>query len=287
MFTNLFSEKRFQSKTGFFKVEGKSLIAIEETPGNGSINSVIESLGYPKNHIYTVNTFDSKEFHCLGFKTLSKELIFVLAKSPETKISFSDVSKAISQIDWGFEYSSLNVEDILNEGIDLENLDLEFLKSVLDLKFEDDNLYRSERLGLYLQFNNGVLKAIASSGWDNSSTKWLNDVNSLMVKRMLEEATLYQNNKIEAMEEVNKQADSLLNIPSAVQNEYISFHQKKNGNVNYYNLLITHYDQYCDLDEFLFMNKGRYKKIDERTFEVGRFTYYFDADEKLEKVVEI
>lgn len=275
MFKNLFSKKN-ENGTGVFKVEDKSLIELSEMPGNGSINSIIGSLGYPTNLIHTVHTFNSKKIDCIGFKILSKELVFVLAKDKQTKLSYSDVSKEVNQIDWDFEYSSLNVEDILNDGIDLENITLEFFKSVVnDLLCENQQTYQSKRLGLYFSFENDILKAFTSTGWDNSATKWLKDLNPHMFEEMLEEASLYHDNEIDAMEEVNKHCESLLNIPQAMQNEFIESHRKQNGNINLYNLLITHYSQNCNLNDFQFMNKGRYSKVGKSNFAVGKFVYEF------------
>ncbi len=281
MFRKFFSKNEIQSRTGFFKVEKDNLIEIASIPGKGSINDCIESLGFPINHIHTVNTFDSKKIYCLGFKTLSKELVFVLAKTHETKLSFSDITNELRIVDWNFEYSSLNIEDILNEGIDSENFDLEYLKSVIDLQAENDTLFKSEKLGIYLQFENGILKAFSSSEWENSSTKWLTNLNELMVKKMKEEAEKYHDNEIDVMQEVNSHTESLLNIPQAMNNEYLPLHKKKNGNTSFYNLLVTHYTQNCKQEEFLFMNKGRYNEIDDQTFEVGNFIYTFDSEKEL------
>ncbi|MEZ5007183.1 MAG: hypothetical protein R2753_03410 [Chitinophagales bacterium] len=285
MFRNIFS-KRFKSRTGFFKVENDNLIEINELAGTGSINDFVKSLGFPANHIHIVHTFDSDKISCLGFLTLSKKLQIVLAKSPETKISFSDVLKAKNNIDWSFEYSDLNIEDIFQEGIDLENFDLEFLKSVIDLSFEDKDLYKSNEFGLYLQFEDEVLKAFTSSEWDNASTKWLKERNENMVNEMIEEAKQFHNNQMEIMEEVNIQTGALLDTPEALKNEFIPLHTKSNGNINFYNLLISHYNQSCKKDEFLFINKGRYKQINEQLFEVGGFNFEFGNDNKLLNVFE-
>src|SRR5690606_14675059 len=93
MFKNLFSKKEYSSKTGFFKVEDKKLIPIDELE-KGSINDCIEKLGFPTNHIYTIHSFDSDKISVLGFITLTKSLEFVLAEN-KSKISFTDVSKAV------------------------------------------------------------------------------------------------------------------------------------------------------------------------------------------------
>lgn len=285
MFKKFFNANGNSSKTCFFKVEYRTLIEIRELHGNGSINSAIESLGFSSNHVHIVLPFDSDKISVLGFKTLSKDLVLVMTKNSETKITYSDVQKVIDQIDWDFEYSSLRIEDILNEGIDLENFDLKFLMSVVDLKEEGDNMYKSERLGLYFQFDNGILKAITSTTWENSATKWLYNLNPNMVNKMKEEAQQYHINDIDSIEEVNKQVETILRIPNAINNEFIHLHRKKNGNVSFYNLLITHYKSECSITEFLFMNKGRFRKINENTIEVGNFIYSFNIHGQLESVV--
>jgi len=284
MFKNLFSKKEYSSKTGFFKVEDKELIPIDELE-KGSINNCIEKIGFPTNHIYTIHSFDSDKISVLGFITLTKSLVFVLAEN-KSKISFSDVSRAVEGIDWGHEYSDLNVEDILQEGIEYDNFDLDFVKSILDLAKKDKGLYKSQELGLYLQFEKGVLIAFTSSEWENSSTKWLKDLNHKMVKCMVIEAKQYQRNEIEAMQEVNNQTKALMNVPEAMKNEFLTLHKNENGNFNFYNLVIAHYTQDCNQVDFLFMNKGRYKKTDERTFKIGKFKYEFGKDKQLKIVYE-
>lgn len=230
MFGNFFSGKEYQSKTGVFKVIGDGLIEIEEIQGEGSINDYIVSIGYPINHIYTVFCFDSEHFETLCFTALTKELKLVFTKNKNLKITMSDVKKAIKSIDWKTEYSTLNIEDFLNEGIEYGNLSINFLQSISDLKQEDGNLYKSDKLGLYFQFNEeGVLEGFSSSGWDNISTKWLNSLNEEMVKEYKKEAAKYHDNEIDVMQEVNNQSNALLNIPQAMANEFISLH--KNGNI--------------------------------------------------------
>jgi len=280
MIKNLFNKNSEKSKTGIFVFENSSLVELEETPGNGSINSIIESIGFSTNQIHTVHTFDSKRIEILGFKIFSKEVLFALSKK-NRKISIADISKERKHIDWQFEYSSLNVEEFLNEGIDAQNLSFDFLSNVLELTQEDTNLFKSEEFDLYLQFEDNLLQAFTSSEWENSSSKWLKGINESMFSEMVEEAKNYHDNDIDAMEEVNNQANSLLDIPEAMNNEFIDLHKKPNGNINFYNLLVTHYTQDCELEEFIFMNKGRFKKLSELTFEIGVFVYEFNESNEL------
>lgn len=283
MFKNLFNKNNEKNKTGIYILVNSDIVELEETPGNGSINSIIESIGFSTNQVRTIRLFESKKIEILGFKIFSKEVLFVLAKK-DRKISIEDISKAKKQIDWKFEYSSLNVEDILNEGVEAKNLSFDFLNSVLELTQERTNLFLSKEFNLYLQFENNILQSFASSEWENSSSKWLKDINEKMFLDMVEEAKNYHDNIIDTMEEVNNQANSLLNIPRAINNEFVNLHKTQNGNVNFYNLLITHYTQACELGDFLFMNKGRFKKINELSYEIGNFIYEFNILNNLEKI---
>lgn len=270
--------------TGFFTLERGHLVEAKEMPGKGSINDWIQSLGIPRNHIHIVFGFDSMNIECIGFKTLSKELVFVLAKKDSGTILMSDINDLKKRIDWDFEYSSLNVEDILKDGIELENFDFDFLSSVIDLQPDGKDTYRSDQLGLYLQFENNILKAFASSDWDNSATKWLRNLNDTMVKSMTMEAELFHSNKIDIVEEVNEQSNALLEIPNGVANEFLEIHRTVYGNINFYNLLIAHYEKDCTIDEFLFVNKGRFTTVDENTFEIGNFLYRFSNDGRIESI---
>lgn len=280
MFKKFFTKKDYNSKTGFFKVDNEELIAIDNL-NICSINDCIETIGFPTNHIYTIHTSDSNKISCLGFTVLTKRLQYVLSENPQTKISYSDILKATKTIDWDFEYSDLNVEDIFQEGIELENFELDFVKSILDLTKEDKNLYKSDRFGLYLHFENDILKAFTSSEWENSSTKWLKDINQTMVENMIKEAKQYHRNEIEAMEEVNGQTKALMNIPEAMKNEFIPLHKNDRGNINFFNLLIAHYTQDCKQEEFIFMNKARFEKTDNKTYRVGNYKYEFDSNKEL------
>lgn len=278
-----FNEKNPKSKTGIYILENSNLVELEIAPGNGSINSIIESIGFSPNQVKTVLTFDSIKIEVIGFKIFSREVLFAVSKNNRI-ISLEDILKEKNQIDWSFEYSSLNVEEILNDGIEAQNLSFDFLKEVLDLTKENTNLYKSEKFDLYLHFENNLLNAYSSSEWDNSSSKYLKGLSASMYNKMVKEAKDYHDNDIDAMQEVNNQSSSILVIPKAMENEFIKFHIKPTGNINFYNLLITHYTQDCELTDFIFMNKGRYKQLDILKYEAGNFIYEFNDLNRLEKI---
>jgi hypothetical protein len=106
---NLFGKKTEISKTGVYSVNGKNLSPINELPKTGSYNDISESLGFPNSH--SVFTFDSKKIEYIAFKRKTKEPIFVQAKDKSQSLSYSDVTKVIQEIDWGFEWRQLEFED--------------------------------------------------------------------------------------------------------------------------------------------------------------------------------
>ncbi len=269
-------------KTGIYKVDNRALVELEESPGNGSISSIIEHLGFDISQIHTVFTFDSLLINTIGVKIFTQEPVFVLAKNKEKKVDFNSMSKEVKEIDWRFEYSSHTVEEILTEGIERESLTFDFLNSCLSLKDEGYDLYNAPKIGLYLKFENGLLKSFTSSDWSNSASKWLKSVNSQMFNNMLSEAKQFHKNEIEAMEEVNLQSEALRGIPQAIQNEYIYLHEKVNGNINFFNLLSAHYKfingERIKLDDFKSVNKGRFQIIEENMLKSGQFVFQFDSD---------
>ena len=256
----------------FYKVENGKLVKLEYDVQGSSINDIISHLGFKKSEIHTVFVFDSKKVDSIGFNIFTAVPVFALFNTSHPK--FSDIIKEINVIDWDEEYSSLNINDILDDGIG--ELTFEYLSSILHLKNEGKDLYSSEQLQLYLQFENGKLLSFSSSGWENSSGKWLQEINPYMFKAILNEAQVYHTSEMDAIEEVNLQAESILNIPQSVNNEYTELHRKASGNVNFYNLRLAHYTQNTTLEEFLFVNKGRCLEVDKMTYNSGVFTFRFN-----------
>lgn len=287
MFGKMFPPKKFNSPSGFFKVEKDKFIPLDELPGNGSINDAKLSTGYPINHVHTIHSFNASKIEFLGVKLFTREPLMVFLKDKNLDISKDELDKAISQVDWDFEYGSLEVEDMLDAGITQENLSLDFLQSVLVLTKEDENLYKCNQFKLFLQFEGNLLKHFTSSDLESTSTKWLKNINPQMVQDILAEAMAYHGNEFGAKEELNKQTDALRDTPQAINNPYLHLHRTSRNNISFYNILITHYGQPCTLQEFLFMNKGRYQDTGNNTYKVGRFIYAFNEDGELENSTQL
>lgn len=283
MLNRLFGKRPLKrAETGIYKVENGVLVELEDSPGNGSINSIIEYLGYDISQVHTVITFDSLLIDTIGVKIFTQEPVFVFAKDKKKKVSFKNVAKELRTIDWGFEYSSHTIEEILNDGIERESLTVDFLSSCLSLKNDGDNLYNAPEIGLYLKFEKGKLIGFASSDWSTSASKWLKSINKKMFHGMFTEAMRYHRNEIEAMEEVNLQCEALMGIPNAMENEFLNLHKKANGNFNFFNLLAVHYNLFngerIKIDDFKTVNEGRFKVIGYNKFKTDLFVFQFDSN---------
>ncbi len=277
MFSKLFNKGSKERKTGVYKYSDGKLVELDEMPGDGSINSIIKSLGFELPQVHTIFTFDSKLISTIGVKILTKEVVFAATEEGVRNLTIPDLNKELETVDWQFEYSSSGIEDILNEGIENGSLDYDFLRTVTNLKKESESIFHAVDLELYLYFKDGLLTNIASSDWLNTASKWLRDLNGAMFESMLSEANRFHDSEIDAIEEVNMQCNSLRSIPNAIENEFIPLHTKQSGNINFYNILLAHYDHDANIEEFKQVNKGRFKPISEEDLEVGNFIYQFDS----------
>lgn len=285
---NFSKANKNQESTGIYVFKGE-FKELSEMPGNGSINSIIDSLGYDRNLVHVVHVFNSKKISCIGVKLFSddktNQIIFALAKD-KCRLNLSDVYSVMKMIDWEFEYSALNIEEMMEEGIENENLSKDFLLEAADIVKINEDTYESNRFGLYLRFKNNVLVAFSSATWENAASKWLKDLNQTIFNSMLMEAMAYHKDDWDAMREVNIQCDCILDTPSGLENEFLENHRKDSGNINFYNLLVVHHNHECLLDDFLFVNKGRCIEVDSNIYKVGSYLFSFDNNGILINVSE-
>ena len=271
-----------KKKNNVFKIVSGEFEPIERT-GNGSINSIIDHLGYDRSQLHLVLTSRSENFECIVFKVFTREPIFMIVKDEISFPTISMLQSEIKLVDWEFEYDSNNIESMLDQGIG--ELSYEFLSSILELKSEGNSLYLAPQLQLYLSFQDQKLSGYASSEWENASAKWLKSLNPKLFNMMLDDAKKFHDSDREAMEEINLQCEALQSIPHATKNEFLPLHQTINGTFNFYNLLVAHYQHEITKSEFIVVNKGRYIQRAYNEFEVGHFVYCFAESGKLVKVV--
>lgn len=265
-------------KSGIYKIQAGNLIELDESPGGGSINDIIRSLGYELNQVHTIMTFDSKEISNIGVKALSKKPVFVLTNDGVSNLKVSTLKRELSNIDWGFEYESTEVQSILAEGIENANLTLDFLSDAVKLDKKSENIYKAVNFGLLLHFANGKLIRFSSSDGLSAESKWLKNINPNLFNSMLAEAKQFQESEMDALNEVDKQCIALRSIPEATNNPFISKHLNHHGNYSFYNLNAAHYLPKLTIEEFLKINKGRYIKLSDSQIKVYDFIYSFDEN---------
>ncbi|MBU8893296.1 MAG: hypothetical protein KOO66_10990 [Bacteroidales bacterium] len=287
MLRKLFGENSATRKTGTYKVIGNVLEEYETLPDGGSMNAISMDLGYHPDQVHIAITFDSKITSNIGVKIFTKEPVFVMTEDKIKSINLSTVQTELNKIDWSFEYSSSNIESILEQGIENKSLTLDYLKSVTTLTSKGDDIYFAKEIDLLLQFENEILVTFGSTDGLNAASKWLKSINFEIFESMLTEAQSFHESLDEAIEEINCQCSALHAIPDAMENEFIDSHINTFGNINFYNLYAAHYasDSEISKNEFLLVNNGRILLLTDFKFVVDGFTYQFDENDFLENVI--
>lgn len=285
MFKKLFGNK--ERKTGTYKVIGESLIEYDVLPEGGSMNAICLDLGYHPDQIHIAMTFDSKITSNIGVKIFTREPVFVMTQDKVKNIDLKTLHSELNKIDWKFEYSSSNIENILEQGIENQTLTFDYLNSIIKLSSKNNEIYLAKELDLHLKFENNLLVSFASTDGLNAASKWLKRVNMELFTNMLREAQTYHKSNEDAIEEVNCQCNALQSIPNAINNEFINNHINAFGNYNFYNLYAAHYASESEItkSEFLVVNKGRILELTNYKFIVDGFSYQFDENDLLENVL--
>lgn len=278
-FRKLFRVNPESPRTGIYQYSNNELSELKAIPGDGSINSIVQFIGFHPEQVRTIFPSDSVRIQCVGVKVFTSDLVYVIANDKNQNVTYPMVKRALEKVDWEFEYSEHFSDGILEDGISSGSFTLDFLKSVIKLEKQNNWLYLAPTLQVYLSFDqNMVLESYSSSEWAHPPTKWLKKINKGMFDGYYNEALLFHQEEIPAMEEVNLICQAIWNTPDAVRNKFVPIHTNSNGNINFYNLMAAHYNQKIHFDEFKIVNKGRYISVDENTLEVGKFIYQFDDD---------
>jgi len=264
LLSGFFKRKDDQPGTGIYRFSNGTLDQLAERPGNGSINAIVEFLGYQAEQVHTVFAVDSLDIECLGVKVFTSQLVYVLAKDKKRTITYPMAKKALGKIDWNFEYSEHFLDTMFEDGIVSGSFTLDFLKSVVNLEKQNDWLYLAPDLQVYLSFNGeNILESYSSSEWAQPEAKWLQKINSEMYDGYYKDALKNHKEEISAMEEVNLKCRAIWKTPEATNNVFVPLHSSSSGTVNYYNLMVAHYNERVDIGEFKMVNKGRFTMLGE------------------------
>lgn len=256
-----------------------------------SANNICKFLGFNKEQFYTYSAYSSKNhIYEIAFKSFTDKIIYVATDDTINSLTQKDIDNYLVNYNLKDEFSSYDIERTLEDGVKNKSLSKEFLSNVFNKALSDNNSFIALEIGYELHFENGFLSSYNSSDGLN---KWAKGWKNTMPERYhkyYNEASRYQTKEKDILYELNAQADAFASIPNGVYNEYIKFHTNDSGIVNYKMLLVAHYNQPMDIDEFKLINRGRYELSNEfsdqdnykrTTYRVNKGLYTFDEKGKL------
>lgn len=278
-----FSKKESKKSSGFFVPKGTGFEELK-TLQNVSLNDVSNQLGYNPDMVHTYINFDfggPKVIHAVVFEIFTSKIIFVSTINEIDRLSRSDVDRYLKNFDVEEVFDPLTTEGIFEDGISNKSLSSEYLSRTLGLNdIVQNGVLSSDRLGLHLYFINGILTDIQTSDGLNQWAKDWKKLNPEFIEGYQKEAEHYwgKSQTREILREINAQAEAWADLPFPDKNPYCDLHKSIFGNVNYVNVLMAHYQKDISLSEFLNLNKGRYKEVSKKQYNVGNFLFGFDEN---------
>lgn len=284
--------------TGIFVPSLAGFKELTDVPELKSVNAVMEHMGYDKKEEYfsywgDKETQKDADIYAVVFETFTRNIIYVGTKETESGVDPNKLKFFLKNLTDEELFDSLHIDTVLTNGVENKSLTIEFLARVLGLEdTEPSGVYFSDKLDMYLHFNDGVLVDFQPSDGLNEWAKWLKNANPALVKSYESNARrFWGNNNKQVLNEVNVQASAFSGVPKSFQNEFIPLHKDASGLVNYHMLLVSHYGQKITLPEFLTINHGRHEKLlhqpneDVSVYRLGKFNYIFGQDGSLHEAV--
>jgi len=271
--------------SGTFVPRNNEYVEIEIQSSDTSINGVTTYLEYKieQVHIYFGDMNPNNKIQAIGLEIFTENIAFIVAKKSTLEITKSDVDMFMEEFDYDFEYDITNVEDIFAEGIQNQSLSSDYLAKVLNIKKPIDNeIIYVDKFEVNLYFINGLLASYKFAGKLGKWARHFRKINPNFVDKYVRVSKLFWNENLDKIyKEVNVQLESLANLSQGLKNEFIPLHRTPHNTINFYMILICHYGKDSTIDEFMDINYGRFKKLNENDYLVGNFVCKFDNDGKL------
>lgn len=278
-----------KKSSGIFIPNGDQFSELTDYIGEGSINDISLHLGYnPDQTITYFGDFDQNfDVENIIIEIFSCKIIYVLTKCTVTKLDKSKVDYFLKDFNCTVEFDSYNIDSIFQSGIENKSLSIEFLTRVLNLNNAKPNgIFYAKSLDLYLSFKDGLLIDFRSADGLSKWSRYYKQLNPDLIFNIEKTATkFWGEEKSKINNEINIQCDALSSIPDIFNNEYIQLHETDFGTINYFMLLVCHYEREISLSQFMEINHGRYKTYTSSNsvikFGLDRFIYEFSADGSL------
>lgn len=284
---NFLSFLKTKKSSGIFVPYGREYIELKDEIKDNSINGITRHLGYKPIEAYTYfGDFNPESIvRHVVLEIFTENIIFVLTKDNISKLDSEKVKEFMKKFKPEEEYGIINIKDILLDGIEEKSFEIGFLSRVLNLENPAQNgIYRVEKLGVNLSFAEGIL---VSFKLDNELGEWarhFKSINPELVANYARVAKIFWGEDYDKIfDEVNLQFEALANTPEGVKNKFIDLHREKYGTINFFMLIVCHYGQKVNLEQFETINKGRFKVVSSSNENIeirslGNFFYEFDEN---------
>ena len=277
-----------RESSGIFIPNGKAFKEFKGDIGNGSINGIIEAMGYNKDEAYSYlcPSNDNEKIVNVIFEIFTRNIIFLNTDKKHTFVTEKDVAKALREFSVVKQYESITARDLLTQGIENETLSIEFLSEVFKIKNPSPNgMFYAEHFKIYLYFTDGFL---TNYQYDDGLFPWakhLKQVNSTVYGAIEETANQYwKNDLFQIQKEINLQCEGWGSVPGARGNEFTKYHLQPNGSVNFHMIRVCHYSLPISESQFMEINHGRYSEAVEssndesKCYKCGMFKYIFSNE---------
>lgn len=272
---NLFKKKQ---SSGVFIPDGNEFREVTDKIEDASLNGISIHLGYHPDQLrFYFGQFNMEyEIQQVAFEFLTDNIAFVLTKTTVDKVDKKKLQYFLKDFKVTEEFDSVTIRDTLQSGIENKSLKKDFLTKVLDLEIDesDGGVIYSEKIGMYLYFSNGHLTDFQSADGLNEWTKYLRELNETLFSSYVKVAQKYWGDNRKMVEnEINIQGQSLMSTPNALKNEFVDRHRAEFGTINFFMLLVCHYNQDVNEDTFKMINHGRYKQLDNSGDVIKKYKY--------------
>ena len=190
-----FFKKSPKTSSGLFVAKNSKLIEYTEFIEKRSLNGVADHLGINKDTLHSFNISDNDCLYSVAFEIFTENIVFIQTTNNITEITKSVLNKILSGHRKESNLGIYDPQDYLTEGIENKSLTSEFLKRVLNLSDSPTYGYlHCDRLGLYLEFTNGILSDFQPSDGLNKWAKEIKKLNPQYLERYFTEAGKYWGN---------------------------------------------------------------------------------------------
>lgn len=274
-----------KASTDIFIPDGNGFRQAPPEMSGLSFNDCMTFLGYHRDQVMILYSSQSDKITNIAFEIFTRNIVFIRTNKKITFIADRDLKKALTGFSVAKYYTSGEIKNILESGIENESLSVDYLASVLKLTNVSRNgMFYASRIKTYLYFTNGLLSNFLYDDGFSTRAKELKQVNKTVYDILAQAAYKYRSgDDFGAQKEINIQSEAWAAIPNAFGNEFIPLHTYNDGLVNLHMIRVCHYGHPITRLAFQEINYGRYQVISNNgsgdvVLRLGHFDYRFSIN---------